>query len=255
MTKKPSRYASLIENVFFQNWTQGAKQIPFEREQFEKSAAKLGIKLPKNVGDMIYSFRYRRKMPEGIIKTQPKGWEWVIEGAGHGSYRFKLDRVNRITPNIRLIAAMIPDATPEIVAAHSLSDEQALLAKVRYNRLLDIFLGMATYSLQSHLRTTAEGVGQVEIDEIYVAIDRTGAQYIVPVQAKAGSDQLSAVQARQDILCCQQKFPNLACRSISAQFLPDDRICLFELALKRDTAKVVDERHYKLVPSDQIPVK
>jgi len=211
MTKKPSRYASLIENVFFQNWTQGAKQISFEREQFEKSAAKLGIKLPKNVGDMIYSFRYRRKMPEGIIKTQPKGWEWIIEGAGHGSYRFKLDRVNRITPSIRLIATMIPDATPEIVAAHSLSDEQALLAKVRYNRLLDIFLGMATYSLQSHLRTTAEGVGQVEIDEIYVAIDRTGAQYIVPVQAKAGSDQLSAVQARQDILCCQQKFPNLAC--------------------------------------------
>jgi hypothetical protein len=30
------------------------------------------------------------------------------------------------------IAIKIPDATPEIVASNSLSDEQALLAKVRY---------------------------------------------------------------------------------------------------------------------------
>jgi len=51
-----------------------------------------------------------------------------------------------------MAAIKIPDATPEIVAAYALSDEQALLAKVRYNRLLDIFLGVAAYSLQNHLR-------------------------------------------------------------------------------------------------------
>jgi hypothetical protein len=33
---------------------------------------------------------------------------------------------------IKQIAIKIPDATPEIVASNSLSDEQALLAKVRY---------------------------------------------------------------------------------------------------------------------------
>ncbi len=76
------------------------------------------------------------------------------------------------TMDKRPIAIKIPDATPEIVSAYALSDEQALLAKVRYNRLLDIFLGVATYSLQNHLRTTVTGLGQAEIDEIYVAIDR-----------------------------------------------------------------------------------
>lgn len=51
-----------------------------------------------------------------------------------------------------MAAIKTPDATPEIAAAYALSDEQALLAKVRYNRLLDIFLSVAAYSLQNHLR-------------------------------------------------------------------------------------------------------
>jgi hypothetical protein len=39
---------------------------------------------------------------------------------------------------------------------------------VRYNRLLYIFLGLTTYSLQNHLRTTVKSVGgsQIAIDEI-----------------------------------------------------------------------------------------
>lgn len=49
-----------------------------------------------------------------------------------------------------------------------MSDEQALLARVRYNRLLDIFLGLATYSLQNHLRTSVTDIGQIEVDEICV---------------------------------------------------------------------------------------
>lgn len=51
-----------------------------------------------------------------------------------------------------------------------MSDEQALLAKVRYSRLVDIFLGIAAYSLQNHLRTSVVGIGQIEMDELYVGI-------------------------------------------------------------------------------------
>ena len=143
-------------------------------------------------------------------------------------------------------------STPEIVSCYALSDEQALLAKVRYNRLLDVFMGLATYSLQNHLRTTVRDLGQVEIDEIYVGIDKRGAQYVLPVQAKGGADQLSVVQAKQDIACCQEKFPNLECRAISAQFVSADLIALFELALDEGMVKIVDEKHYRLVPCDQI---
>ena len=62
---------------------------------------------------------------------------------------------------------------------------------MRYNRLIDIFLGVTCYSLQNHLRTTVTGIGQVETDEIYVGIDKAGQQFIIPVQAKGGTDTVS----------------------------------------------------------------
>ena len=130
--------------------------------------------------------------------------EWIIEGVGRARYAFKLVRINRILPNLALITIKIPDSTPEIVTAYALSDEQALLAKVRYNRLIDIFLGIVAYSLQNHLRTTVKKIGQVEIDEIYVGIDSQGRQYVLPVQAKGGNDQLSVVQTKQDLACCRE---------------------------------------------------
>ena len=246
-----NRYKALAKKIFFDRYKKGATEIAFARQDLESAAEGLGIVLPKNLGDVIYSIRYRTPMPEEVMATQPKGMEWIIEGGGRALYAFKLVRVNRIVPNAALVKVKIPDATPEIIGAYALSDEQALLAKVRYNRLIDIFLGIAAYSLQNHLRTTVKGIGQIEIDEIYIGIDRQGRQYIFPVQAKGGSDQLSVVQTKQDMLCCKEKFPNLLCRSISAQFMPDDSIAMFELTLHDEQVKVVEERHSQLVPADE----
>lgn len=227
-------------------------EVAFEREDLVRAAKSLRIKLPKNLGDVIYSIRYRTKLPPRVLKTQSKGREWIIEGRGRALYCFRLVTENRIVPNEQIAAIKVPDATPEIVSSYALSDEQALLAKVRYNRLLDVFLGLATYSLQNHLRTTVPGLGQVEIDEIYVGIDKRGCQFVLPVQAKGGADQLSVVQAKQDIACCGEKFPNLICRAISVQFVSADRIALFELALDDGMVKIVDEKHYRLVAGNQI---
>ena len=165
-------------------------EFEFERSELNSNAKKLNIELPDNLGDVIYSFRYRASLPNDIVKTAKAGKEWIIEPAGRARYRFKLARVSRIIPNPELLAIKIPDATPEIIAANALSDEQALLAKVRYNRLIDIFLGITTYSLQSHLRTTVTKMGQIEIDEVYVGVNRNGQQFVVPVQAKGGTDRL-----------------------------------------------------------------
>lgn len=250
-----NRYKALVRKIFLDRYKKGAKELAFERKDLESASAELGILLPKNLGDILYSIRYRMPMPKEIIETQPAGMEWILEGTGRALYSFKLVRINRIVPNTSLINIKIPDATPEIVCAYALSDEQALLAKVRYNRLIDIFLGIASYSLQNHLRTTVKDLGQIEIDEIYVGLDRQGRQYIFPVQAKSGNDHLSVVQAKQDMRCCEEKFPDLICRSISAQFMPDDSIAMFELALDGDQVKVAEERHYQLVPSDQITLE
>jgi hypothetical protein len=251
--KQPNRYQALVSEIFRKSYTKGVTSVCFSREELIETADRLRIKIPKNLGDVLYSFRYRNPLPAEILTTQPKGKEWVIEGAGRALYEFKLVPINRIAPNPNLVTIKLPDATPEIIAVNSLSDEQALLAKVRYNRLIDIFLGVAAYSLQNHLRTTVKGLGQIEIDEVYVGVDRHGCQYIIPVQAKGGNDQLSVVQAKQDIACCAEKFPSLQCRAISAQFMDDSRIALFELCLDADgMVRTVEERHYLLVAGDQI---
>jgi hypothetical protein len=244
-----NRYRTLIEKVFFDRFRKGDSRVEFERDQLIATARRLGIAVPKNLGDVIYSIRYRMKLPEAVLKTQPSGMEWIIEGVGTAKYAFVLVKLNRIVPNSDLVTIGIPDATPEIIRAYALDDEQALLAIVRYNRLIDTFLGLTTYSLQNHLRTTVKGLGQIEIDELYFGLDRHGCHYAIPVQAKGGKDQISVVQTKQDIRWCKQRYPDMRCRAISAQFMSDQRVAMFELTVRDEAVKVVEERHYKLVPA------
>lgn len=74
----------------------------------------------------------------------------------------------------------------------------------------------------------------------------------MPVQAKGGKDKLSVVQTKQDLACCEEKYLELICRAISAQFMEDNLIALFELTIENTEVKVVDEKHYRLVGSDNI---
>lgn len=129
-------------------------------------------------------------------------------------------------------------------------DEQALLAKLRYNRLLDIYSGVTTYSLQSHMRTTITE-GQMETDEVYVGVDSHGAHFVFPIQAKGGSDFLSIVQIWQDFKMCTKKFANLRARPIAAQFMDDNVIAMFSFDWDGGdgvSIAAASERHYKLVP-------
>ena len=253
-TDKASQYTSIIAYIFTAHWEEGMTEFEFHRDEMVLAAEAIGVDRPDNLGDVIYSFKFRRPLPASIRETAPEDKSWIIEGAGHGRYRFRLVAIGGTTiePRKDLVAIKIPDATPQIIEAYALGDEQALLAKVRYNRLIDIFLGLTTYSLQNHLRTQVKGMGQIEIDEVYVGLNRNGAQFIIPVQAKGGSDKLSPVQTSQDLACCSLKFPDLLCRPVSAQFMEGNVIALFELTIEAGDVLVVEERHYRLVPKDQI---
>lgn len=245
-------YRSILERIFFDRYSEGAEEILFDRDDIPAAAETLGLPRPKNIGDVIYSVRYRTGLASSVLDTQAEGKEWIIEGAGRAKYKFVLVPLNRIRPRSDLITIGIPNGTPEIIRAYALDDEQALLAIVRYNRLIDIFLGITTYSLQNHLRTTVKGVGQIEIDELYFGIDRDGCHYAIPVQAKGGSDQISVVQTKQDLAWCNQRFPGLRARAISAQFMEDDKVAMFELAVAENQVVVVGEKHYELVPSEAL---
>jgi hypothetical protein len=247
-----NRYSQIIEAIFSKYFQKGSKEIQFERSDIIAAAKKLRISLPKNLGDVLYSFRYRTPLPNSIMEKAPKGLQWIIRPAGPARYKFVLATESAIAPSKILAETKIPDATPGVISKYKLNDEQALLAKLRYNRLIDIFTGLTCYSLQNHLRTTVPSMGQVETDEIYVGIDKRSAHFVIPVQAKGGSDKIGIVQIEQDLAVCETKFPGLICRSIAAQFMEEDLIALFEFEKTEDGIRVSTEKHYRLVNPDEL---
>ena len=136
-------------------------------------------------------------------------------------------------PNPWLATNQILDETPRFIDTFRGASKTILLAKIRHNRLVNVFLGLTAFSFERHLLATVGTIGQIEIDEVYVGVDRSGRQFVVPVQAKGGSDKLGATQAKQDIAYCEAKFPSLICRAVSAQFVENDLIALFELTLEK----------------------
>ena len=249
---KPNRYSQIIESIFKRRWRKGAGAASFAREEIEQVAREQNIKLPKNLGDLIYSFRYRNTLPAGITSTAGKGFEWIIRPAGRGLYRFEQVPLLDLSPKQGCEAIKVPDATPGLIARYALGDEQALLARLRYNRLIDIFLGLACYSLQNHLRTTVPHMGQIETDELYVGLDRTGSHYIIPVQAKGGKDRMNRVQIEQDFSMCATRFPGLLCRPVGAQFVGPNRMALLEFTQADGLIAIRQERHYQLVEPDAL---
>lgn len=252
---KHNRYTLIIEEIFNQRYRPGDFEVTFDRLDLIQASEKLGVKLPKNLGDVLYSFRYRAELPDTIVQKAPQGFEWIIRPAGRSRYTFALVSQAVVTPNPILVETKIPDATPGVIYRYALNDEQALLARIRYNRLIDIFTGLACYSLQNHLRTAIPEIGQAEIDEVYIGIDRRGVHYVLPVQAKVGNDKVGIVQIEQDQVVCAAKFPGLVCRSIAAQMMQGALIALFEFEKTAEGVRVSEEKHYKLVPAENLTME
>lgn len=214
-----SRYGQIISWVFLKNYQPGNVIVAFNRNELVSASEDLGFARIKNLGDIPYSFRFRRELPEDIQAMAPEGSEWIIVGTGIGEYEFRLAAPGKIAPNLHYYPTKIPDVTPEIVRHYAPgTDEQALLTRARYNRLIDVFTGLTCYSVQNHLRTTVNNIGQVEVDEIYVGINKRGTHFVLPCQAKSPGDKFGIVQVMQDITLCHERYPRTICKPIALQF-------------------------------------
>ena len=74
-----NRYSRIIEHIFLSRYQEGANEVEFRREEFEQVAQELGIGLPKNLGDIVYSLRYRTPLPRSITEKAPPGHTWVTD--------------------------------------------------------------------------------------------------------------------------------------------------------------------------------
>lgn len=259
MAPRKGTYGAIVEHIFHQHYTSGATEIEFDRPEITAAATALNLPEPANLGDVVYTYRYRSAMPDSVAATAPAGQAWLIRGRGIAKYAFvAVDEalLDNIKPTPGHAVIKVPDATPGIIAQHVQTSEQALLAKVRYNRLIDLFTGVVCYSLQSHWRTTVDR-GQIETDEVYLGVDRHGTQYAIPVEAKGGNDKQSIVQMDQDLALCKDKFPDLVPLLVATQFTgrgANQKVVMFLLTEDPVSGwpQVVSEAHYQLVPPEQI---
>lgn len=243
-------YDLVIVHVFEKLHTNDAKadRLSFTKEDVVQAIDELGLTI-NNVPDIPYTYRTGRSpLPKAILAHG----QWAIDGAGKGRYFFvRLTRSPYIDIPQDIEIVPILDATPQIVLKYQSSDEQALLARLRYNRLIDIFTGLTAYHLQGHFRTTVADLGQVEIDDLYIGINTDGEGFLIPLEAKSTSpkDQLGVVQITQMVRFAKEHFPELPVRPIGVKILPDESFVFLEFTDVEDSNSVATRRYkrYQLV--------
>lgn len=217
-------YDAVIERLF---QASAASSYRFGRADINAAARAIAGKEIANVGDLIYTYRYRRPFPSAVSRVvpqtphhQPAEWALRLRGrvAGNTTYEFGPVRQHYFEPASRWpgdvpvlegkVAGIVADATAVLHRGNKLSDEQALLARARSANLIAEALGLTNaVAFQSNKRTTHEDFGQIEIDELYVGTDaETGQRFVIPVQVKTGNDKLSVVQVEQDWKWCREQF-------------------------------------------------
>lgn len=63
-TKKANRYEKLIEEIFLRGHRKGAKEIPFTKTEFESTAKKLQIVLPRMFQTLFILFGIEQIFPK-----------------------------------------------------------------------------------------------------------------------------------------------------------------------------------------------
>lgn len=247
-------YDRLIIEIFRRHNGATKNEFEFDRDEMADTLREWGERV-RNLGDVAYSYRGgRRLLPKEIAATG----NWVIEGRGRGRYAFRrLSRSPYITMPVDLQTIDMLDATPDIILKYGGRDEQGLLTRVRYNRLVDTFLGITAYHMQGHIRTFMEDSGQIEIDDLYLGVDTDGRQYVVPIEAKGPNEPLGVVQVVSLNVYGRRAFPDLTLRSVAVKAWHDGSIFFLEFNDSQDSEKVqvVDYRHYRLVREASASVK
>ena len=109
----------IIEWIFAQHHNPSDDHVTFTRDDLISAAAALGAPRPKNLGDIVYSLRYRVPLPDSIRRTAPPGREWAIFPGGNDVCTLRTVPFNLIEPRKGLRTIRLPDATPGVISKYS----------------------------------------------------------------------------------------------------------------------------------------
>ena len=228
-----SDYDQVISEVFRKHYIGRHERLEFDKDELVAACQARGLTV-RNIPDIIYTFRIRRNLPSEIRDAG----HWAIEPAGRGRYAFRpLRNPPRFDLRLADISAVdIPNAIPEVVEPLLRADEQSLLTRVLYNRLVDIFTGLTCFHIQNHYRAFVRDHGEVEVDALYVGVDRQGGLFVVPAEAKSANeaDIIGRIQVSQMVKLVKQDFPHLSARILAVKSLADGTIGFIEFDAQDD---------------------
>ena len=243
-----SQYDEVILEVFNRHFTPGASRLIFEKDELSEICVKHGITV-RNIPDIIYSYRVRRMLPTQI---QSKG-NWAIEPAGRGTYAFRL---LRYPPHFEIPfndyePIEIYNSLPEVVEGLLRQDEQSMLTRLLYNRMVDIFTGLTCFHIQNHYRSFVKEMEEVEVDALYVGVNQSGELFVLPVEGKSQgeTEMVGRIQVSQMAKLVSQDFKELKRRILAAKSLADGTIALIEFNDQGDPdeIKIVAVKRYRLI--------
>jgi len=250
MNQSPD-YDKVIREVFLRHYRKGATYLKFGKDELAEACGKHGITV-RDILDIIYTYRARRVLPARILATG----HWAIEPAGRGAYAFRLLRnPPHFEIQFREYAPVdIYNAIPEVVEGLLQQDEQSLLTRVLYNRLVDIFTGLTCFHIQNHYRSFVAGMGEVELDALYVGVDKTGALFVLPIEAKnqAESEMISRIQVSRMAKLVRQDFVDLRRRILAVKAVADGTIGVVEFDDREepDDFGIVSVSRFRLISKE-----
>lgn len=245
-------YTPVLRAIFQKRHVPGATRVDFTLDDVRAELVVAGVQA-KNAPDLIYRMKSRTSLPEEI---QALGFR-ILEITGRGKYALTVGQSTLITYPEPSEVVTVLDRTPLPVRAllgadPGSLDEQALLSVVRYNDLITHFLQAQTFHFKAHIRRSVPGVGQVEVDDLHLAVESSGeGQYrlvIVPVEAKAKDDPVNRVQVAAQMRFAQHEYPGLAVRPITIKLFGDGLLLFMELnaTTQPDELIVMRFTHYRL---------
>jgi len=247
-----TQYDAVILGLFLRHYKPGLTRLAFEKDEIENVCQELNIKV-RNIPDIPYTYRVRRSLPKEILETG----HWAIESAGKSGYAFiMLEHPPRFEIRFQDYEPInIYNAIPEIVEGLLRRDEQSLLTKLLYNRLIDIFCGLTCFHIQNHYRSFVDKIGEVELDAIYVGVDKLGSLFVIPIEAKsqADNDMIGRIQISQMAQLVKQDFHELTNRILAVKELSDKTIGIVEFSDKTDPneIRILSVSRYRLIRHNQ----
>lgn len=85
--KKLNRYQALVASLFHGRYSVGIENLPFTRQELIAKADELKIEMPKNPGDVLYSFRYSRSRRRAARTASPASRRSKTSPAAPKSFR------------------------------------------------------------------------------------------------------------------------------------------------------------------------